>query len=1353
LYKKKCIIILFFFFLSLTINSVSADYTLIDTLSFGGTLTVDSENPILSGESPTDSATGIGTSPDLYVICTHPNSETMTATWRSNSSGSWETFAVNTSISTGTNITQQNTNFSAATTKYWWSINVTDGTNWVNATYSLTTRASYTAGVPTDFSATTVSHSQISLSWTKGSNSDYTYIERYSSSSWEKGVGTEIYNDTGIATTDSGLTEGTTYYYQAWGYNSSDNVWSTTNASDNAVTQSFTLIDTLSFGGILYVAEGDTPPTQSSESPTNGSTDISREPSLSVTCKDVNLDTLSAYWYSNSSGSWERFAYDLSFSSPDIITQTNSNFTGYNTTYYWSVNLTDGNNWTNATYHFTTIDAGTTGTFTVLDTLSFGGWLRIDSQEPAINSVSPVNESIDQSLFPTLTVDVIDYQGDIFTINWSINSSTDVFSATNTSCTNGEYSQVATFANQTNTIYWWTVNISDGTNWVNESFWFVTTSGGNWSNYSDMWTFVYAPPDFVPQSSFKAININDSKINLTWTVPTNTSHNYIRRQVDSAPETRTDGIFVANTTSDGFDDTDLDAGTHYYYSIWGYNSTLNVFTTNYNTTDNYTNPTTPYDFVATDVTMDSIDLSWNKGTNSTNSVIIINESGWANFPDSVTNGTEVYNNTAESTTIENLVANTTYYFTLFTFNPDSGNWSIGNTTTNETTVASAGQPTSFVATTTNSTRIVLTWTKPTGDDTVIRMQKSSYPTLTTGTEIYNGSGETYTATGLDVGTHYYFTAWGWNTISFSSLSDQTDNITTPAPPTRLIGALSGTTLTITWDKGVNATRTILANNTASYPTDPEGTDVFYNGTAETEQVEDVTSVDYYTGWSYALIDGEYLYSEAVELLWGGLEINAYKQNNPSIEILNYTVFITNSDGTETYENTSQNNPTRIDVADVPNGEDISITVSKDGYYPQTIINDLYENFYYQIDFYLPSHPDGGGDSDEPDYVPPSDYEDTLQTTSSSVANPDVDLVITLECVPETIVQVQGYNSSTYGGWFVIPNDKYSVNSDVITINATVMNDDTSTVQVQYYCSSNESYGYQYLVTVQDTASSPVEDAKIKIMTYINSTDSWETTYTLYTDGSGQIDVYLIPGTLYKINITKNGYKSSDADWQPSENVFTKTFVIDFEDSELPDENTVTSCIDIVGEMDSNIIFVNLTNLCTDYNTVTDIQIYVYEVNLTTTNTTLINTSSCSSSCDIYNLVLTSVNNSNDFTIKVFFNTTVWENQTVEFQLTGTEHYEPATTGEDINRTIGVLFGYNPFGWHNLIMWIILFVGLLSADEKHYGWVLILIGFVTLFLNIVVGFDSLLGSIVGGAVPLLFIIVGFLTSWDNRKKKT
>lgn len=118
-------------------------------------------------------------------------------------------------------------------------------------------------------------------------------------------------------------------------------------------------------------------PVISNPYPSNGSTGISVSPELRVTVDDEDGDTLTAYWYSNSSGSWILFATNSSVNTSSgsvTIRQTNSNFSNYSTTYYWSVRLTDGTDWTNKTYYFTT------GTFST----------SVDAISPYIQSSSPL---------------------------------------------------------------------------------------------------------------------------------------------------------------------------------------------------------------------------------------------------------------------------------------------------------------------------------------------------------------------------------------------------------------------------------------------------------------------------------------------------------------------------------------------------------------------------------------------------------------------------------------------------------------------------------------------------------------------------------------------------------------------------------------------------------------------------------------------------------------------------------------------------------------------------------------------------------------------------------------------------
>lgn len=103
--------------------------------------------PTITGEIPANQSTGIGVTPQLNVTVGDSDSDWLNVTWLSNSSGSWVWFARNSSINGASlplSIVQTNTNFSTELTKYWWSVNVSDGTDWTNETYSFTTEANAT---------------------------------------------------------------------------------------------------------------------------------------------------------------------------------------------------------------------------------------------------------------------------------------------------------------------------------------------------------------------------------------------------------------------------------------------------------------------------------------------------------------------------------------------------------------------------------------------------------------------------------------------------------------------------------------------------------------------------------------------------------------------------------------------------------------------------------------------------------------------------------------------------------------------------------------------------------------------------------------------------------------------------------------------------------------------------------------------------------------------------------------------------------------------------------------------------------------------------------------------------------
>jgi hypothetical protein len=100
--------------------------------------------PSINGEQPVNQSTDISLVPVLNVTISDEDSSECNVTWRSNSSGVWQDFGYNKSINTGVssqNISQINSNFSEYSTKYFWSINCSDGTSWTNETYYFTTEA------------------------------------------------------------------------------------------------------------------------------------------------------------------------------------------------------------------------------------------------------------------------------------------------------------------------------------------------------------------------------------------------------------------------------------------------------------------------------------------------------------------------------------------------------------------------------------------------------------------------------------------------------------------------------------------------------------------------------------------------------------------------------------------------------------------------------------------------------------------------------------------------------------------------------------------------------------------------------------------------------------------------------------------------------------------------------------------------------------------------------------------------------------------------------------------------------------------------------------------------------------
>ncbi|RLF57135.1 MAG: hypothetical protein DRN27_08340, partial [Thermoplasmata archaeon] len=118
-----------------------------------------------------------------------------------------------------------------------WYVNISDHRTYsVNEFFVFTTRQKYIPDNPLVFNAESINRTDILLNWTKGSYSDSTVVERNTIPLWNKDEGEIVYNGSDITFVDNGLMPGNCYYYQAWGWNVSDNAISLNFSSVNSST-------------------------------------------------------------------------------------------------------------------------------------------------------------------------------------------------------------------------------------------------------------------------------------------------------------------------------------------------------------------------------------------------------------------------------------------------------------------------------------------------------------------------------------------------------------------------------------------------------------------------------------------------------------------------------------------------------------------------------------------------------------------------------------------------------------------------------------------------------------------------------------------------------------------------------------------------------------------------------------------------------------------------------------------------------------------------------------------------------------------------------------------------------------
>jgi hypothetical protein len=318
---------------NVTCNGSAQGYTVLKATD---NVTISNMRPNITVIYPGNGTIDVDLQPQCSVWVNDTPGDMLTIKWYENTTGIWVLQQTNSSVPANQISTWNYNNATNYSTTYWWKVNVSDSYGgYDEEIYHFTTRSEYTPDPPSSFKTKMIKSSQINLTWVKGNKADYTRIQR-KTNNYPANIsdGNNIYNGTGTSYSDTGLSAGTTYYYRAWSFNTTDKTWSTTNASASNTTNNI--------------------PTITNEKPSNNSTDIDPLPLINITVNDLDGDSVTITWYSNSSGSWQVFGVNSSVGN-GTYHQKNNNFSDYNTTYWWNVSVDDGRD-TNISmiYSFTT---------------------------------------------------------------------------------------------------------------------------------------------------------------------------------------------------------------------------------------------------------------------------------------------------------------------------------------------------------------------------------------------------------------------------------------------------------------------------------------------------------------------------------------------------------------------------------------------------------------------------------------------------------------------------------------------------------------------------------------------------------------------------------------------------------------------------------------------------------------------------------------------------------------------------------------------------------------------------------------------------------------------------------------
>jgi hypothetical protein len=699
---------------------------------------------------------------------------------RSPDDSSWTQIA-----SLGANVTTYNdSSLSSATTYYYRVRAYNAGGNSAYTNVSSATTQTPAPGVPTAFSATAVSTTEIDLAWTDNSNQTGFYIERSpDNSTW-----TQIGSTTATSYHDTSLASSTTFYYRVRAYNAGGDSAYTSAMSATTLTPipaaPTTLVATANSTTQITIGWTDNSSNETGfyieRSPDNSTwTQIASVAANSTSYINTGLSASTAYYYRvrayNAGGDsaytnvanattltpiaavpTNLVATPASTSAINLTWTDNSNQTGF-----YIERSPDNSTWTQigSTTSTSYQDTGLSSTTTY--------YYRVSAYNAGGNSAyTTATSATTLTPIPTAPSTLVATAASTtqVTLTWVDNSSNETGFYIERSPDDSTWTQITSVAANTTTYN--DTGLSSSTAYYYRVRAYNAGGDSAYTNVSNATTLTPIPS--VP-SSLVATVASASEIDLTWADSSNQTGFYVERSPDNSTWTQ-----IASTTSTSYQDTGLSSATTYYYRVRAYNAGGDSgYATTASATTQMLAPAAPSGLSATSVNTAEIDLAWTNNASNAAGVYIERSSDnntWTQIA-SVSATTTSYDDTG-------LTIGASYFYRIRAFNAGGDSAYAGTASAVAYPLIAPPMPAQSVAAAPASfSQVSLSWVASPGDSGFYVERSVDRITWTTIAQLPQ-TATTFQDTTADSDTHYFYRVIAYNALGDAPASNLT-SATTP----------------------------------------------------------------------------------------------------------------------------------------------------------------------------------------------------------------------------------------------------------------------------------------------------------------------------------------------------------------------------------------------------------------------------------------------------------------------------------------------------------------------------------------------------------------------------------------------